>query len=114
MMWMVGFTAAAPDGQDALAKLDGRQLGGQNLSRFRLAEFDALYDRMSALPDGPERLALFEQAKRLAVAYAPYKVHVHRLITDMTHPWLLGYRRPLFWQEFWQYIDIDDSRRPGR
>ena len=114
MMWMVGSTAAAPDGQGALAKLDGRQLGGQNLSRFKLAEFDALYDRMSALPDGPERLALFEQAKRLAVAYAPYKVHVHRLITDMTQPWLLGYRRPLFWQEFWQYIDIDDSRRPGR
>jgi hypothetical protein len=67
---------------------------------------------MSALPDGPERLALLERAKRIGVAYAPYKVHVHPVVTDMTQPWLLGYRRPLFWQEFWQYIDIDDRRTP--
>ena len=114
MMWMVGSSSASPDGQDALARLNGPQSGGQNMARFRLAEFDALYDRMSALPDGPERLELLNQAKRLSVAYLPYKVHVHTLLTDMTHPWLLGFRRPLFWQEFWQYIDIDDSQRGAR
>ncbi len=112
MMWRVGSSSASPDGQDALAKIDSRQVGGQNLSRFKLPELDALYDRMSALPDGPERTALLERSKRIGVAYAPYKVHVHPVITDMTQPWLLGFRRPLFWQEFWQYIDIDDSRRP--
>jgi ABC-type transport system substrate-binding protein len=114
MMWQVGYSSAGPDGHNALARLDGRQAGGQNLSRFKRPEFDALYDRMSALPDGPERLALFEQAKRLSVAYAPYKVRLHLILTDMTQPWLLGYRRPLFWQEFWQYIDIDDSQRAAR
>jgi ABC-type transport system substrate-binding protein len=114
MMWMVGSSAAAPDGQSALAKLDSRQVGGQNLARFKWPEFDALYDRLSALEDGPQRLALFDEAKRLAVAYVPYKLHVHPLVTDMAHPWLLGYRRPLFWQEFWQYIDIDDSKRVAR
>ena len=25
----------------------------------------------------------------------------------MMHPWLIGYRRPLFWQEWWHYVDID-------
>ncbi len=112
MLWRVGSSSASPDGQDALAKIDSRQLGGQNLARFKLPELDALYDRMSAMPDGPEREALLERSKRIGVAYAPYKVHVHPVITDMTQPWLLGFRRPLFWQEFWQYIDIDDSRRP--
>ena len=114
MMWQLGYSSAGPDGHNALARLDGRQAGGQNLSRFKRPEFDALYDRMSALPDGPERLALFEQAKRLSVAYAPYKVRLHLILTDMTQPRLLGYRRPLFWQEFWQYIDIDDSQRGAR
>jgi ABC-type transport system substrate-binding protein len=113
MMWRVGSSAASPDGQDALAKIDSRQLGGQNLARFKLPEIDVLYDRMSALPDGPEREALLERSKRIGVAYAPYKVHVHPVLTDLTQPWLLGFRRPLFWQEFWQYIDIDDSRRPA-
>jgi ABC-type transport system substrate-binding protein len=111
MMWMVGSSSAAPDGQGALARLDGRQAGGQNLARFKRPEFDALYDRLSALPDGAERMALFDAAKRLAVAYAPYKLHVHPIVTDLAHPWLLGYRRPLFWQDFWQYVDIDPSLR---
>ena len=114
MMWMVGSSSAAPDGQGALARLDGRQAGGQNLARFRRPVFDALYDRMLALPDGPQRLALFDEAKRLAVAYAPYKLHVHPIVTDLCHPWLLGYRRPLFWQDYWQYVDIDETKRVAR
>jgi hypothetical protein len=46
------------------------------------------------------------------VAYAPYKVHVHRLLTDIEQPWMTGYRRPVFWLDFWQYIDIDPARQP--
>ena len=26
-------------------------------------------------------------------------------------PWLIGYRRPLFWLESWMYLDIDTARR---
>ena len=63
----------------------GPQVGGQNLARFKLAAFDALYDRMSRLPDGPERGA-FRQAKLLAVAYMPYKVNTHRVSNDLVHP----------------------------
>ncbi len=112
-MWGVGSLASDPDGQGALERLHSKQAGGGNLARFRLPAFDAIYDRMSVLPDGPERLALFAQAKRLATAYAPYKPHVHRYINDMAHPWVVGYRRPLFWQDFWQYIDIDPALRPA-
>jgi hypothetical protein len=67
---------------------------------------------MKVLPDGPERNALFTQAKMLIDAYAPYKYHVHRIVTDLSQPWLVGYRRPLFWQEFWQYVDIDTAKLP--
>jgi ABC-type transport system substrate-binding protein len=109
MLWMVGSTAAAPDGQGALARLHGPQAGGQNLARFSLPEFDALYTRMSALPDGPEREALFLRAKLLSVAYMPYKIHVHRIVTDMAHPRVVGYRRPVFWNDLWHYIDIEPA-----
>ena len=37
----------------------------------------------------------------------PYKPHVHRIYTDLAQPWVIGYRRPLFWQDWWQYVDID-------
>jgi ABC-type transport system substrate-binding protein len=114
MMWTVGGSAASPDGQSSLARYNSAQIGGQNLARFKLPTFDEIFKRMQALPDGPERDALFLEAKRYAVAYMPYKVHVHLVVTDLTQPWLLGYKRPLFWLDFWQYVDIDEAKRPVR
>jgi ABC-type transport system substrate-binding protein len=113
-MWPVGSLAAQPDGQGALQRYYGPASGTQNLPRFKNARFDAIYDRMQALPDGPEREALFREAKRLAVTYMAYKVNVHRLLTDIEQPWMSGYRRPLFWQDFWQFVDIDPAKQPVR
>ncbi|MDP3084709.1 MAG: ABC transporter substrate-binding protein, partial [Rubrivivax sp.] len=111
MMWGVGSLASQSDGIDSLARLYGPQAGQQNLARFSLPAFDAIYERLQLIPDGPEREALFEQAKRIGVAYAPYKVHVHRYVADMIQPWIEGYRRPLFWQEWWHMVDVDLARR---
>ena len=66
--------------------------GNDNLARFQLDAFDRLYDRAQVLPDGPEREALFREAQRIAVAYMPYKIHVHRIHTDLTPP--VGVRLP--------------------
>ena len=113
-MWSVGSYADAPDAIGAFARYDSRQIGGQNMARFNLPAFDALYDRLQQIADGPERKALFEQAVKLAIAYMPYKYTLNRLATDMVYPQLVGYRRPVFWLDWWQYVDIDDSLRPAR
>jgi ABC-type transport system substrate-binding protein len=112
-MWSVGSSADAPDAIGALARYDSRQIGGQNMARFKMPAFDSLYDRLQALPDGPERNALFRQAENLALAYMPYKFKLNRLSTDMTYPQLIGYRHPVFWNDWWQYVDIDNSLRPN-
>lgn len=108
-IWHVGNVAASPDSQGQLQRFDGRQVGGQNMARFKRPEFDALYDKLSALPDGPERLALFREANRIALAWMPYKARFHTIVTDMAHPAVIGYRRPLFWQEWWHFVDVDRS-----
>jgi len=113
-MWPVSSSATSSDGQEALQRLYGPASGTQNLPRFKNARFDALYDRMQALPDGPEREALFKEAKRIAVTYMAWKVHAHRIVTDMEQPWMSGYRRPLFWQDFWQFVDVDPGKQPVR
>ncbi len=113
-MWAVGSSAAAPDAIGAMARYDSRQIGGQNMARFKLPAFDALYDRLQVLPDGPERAAVFREAENLALAYMPYKFKLNRVATDMTYPQVVGYRRPVFWQEWWHYVDIDESLRPAR
>ena len=110
-MWGVGSSASGGDGQGMLTRYFGPQGGNQNLSRFKLKAFDELHDKLTVLPDGPERLAVFEQAKKLAIAYAPYKLHAHRFVADMMHPMVVGYRRPLFWNEWWHMVDADPALR---
>jgi ABC-type transport system substrate-binding protein len=109
-LWYLGSTAAYPDGIGMLQRLYGPQAGEQNYSRFRYAPFDRLYEKAQVLPDGPERDALFHEAKRIQVAFMPMKVHVHRIVNDMAHPWVIGYRRQLFWVDLFQNLDIDLAR----
>ncbi len=111
MMWGLGSSATSPDGQGTFQRYDGPQSGGQNLARFKLPEFDAVYARMDQIGDGPEREALFLKAKKLAIAYMPYKPTVHRISTDMWHPWVIGFRRPPFHNEWWHQVDIDLQRK---
>jgi ABC-type transport system substrate-binding protein len=114
MMWMLGVSSAGPDGQDALATMYGPLAGSPNRARFKLDEFDRLYERALVLPDGPERAALLRQAQRIAVAYMPYKIHVHRIHTDLAYPWVYGFRRPLFPGEWWHMVDVDPALRAQR
>ncbi|RQO60655.1 bicyclomycin resistance protein [Paucibacter sp. KBW04] len=110
-IWSLGSSASSPDGQDALGFFYSPRIGGQNYARFNLPAMDKLYEQANSMPDGPEREAVFRDAKRLGVAYAPYRARGHRLITDIAQPWLIGYRRPQFAQDWWQYVDIDNSRK---
>jgi len=106
MSWFVNSSASQFDGQSGLGMMFGPKIGGDNMARFKSTEFDALYLKMQAMPDGPERWELFRQAQRIGIVYAPYKCHVHRYVTDMASTEVHGYRRPPFWNEWWQYVDI--------
>jgi ABC-type transport system substrate-binding protein len=109
MMWGVGWSANAPDGDTFLALGFGPNKGQANHARFDLPAFNEVYRQQRVLPDGPERAELMLQAKKLMVAYMPYKVHVHRIWTDLAHPWVLGYHRNVFVREFWKYVDVDPA-----
>ena len=37
----------------------------------------------------------------------PYKFVLNRVSLDMTQKRLIGYRRPVFWQDWWHYVDIE-------
>ncbi len=113
MMWRVGSSASVTDGQEVLARLYGPQSSQANLARFKLPAFDALYDQTLNMPDGPERNALLQQAAKLAIAYAPYKVYLFQYADVLAQPWLQGYRRPLFWNHWWHMVDVDMRQRPA-
>ena len=110
-MWSLGSTSTTPDAQGAFNYMYGPAIGSGNLARFKLPAFDAVFKRMSVLPDGPERKALFIEASNLVTAYMPYRVHAHRVYTDLNHPWLTGYRQNLFRNECWQFVEVDGAMR---
>lgn len=110
-LWDVASLSSSPDGQTSLERMYGPSSGGANLARFRLQAFDEIYERLLVMPDGPERLAAFDAAKRLGVVWMPYKIHGHRLVTDIAAPSVVGYRRPLLWVNFWESIDIVEPPR---
>ena len=112
MMWGVSWGAEEPDAQSHLNLGYGPNKGQANHARFDLPAFNALFRQQAVLPDGPERLALIRQAQRLLVAYMPYKVHVHRIWTDLNHPWVVGYHRNIFVRDFFKYLDVDAARAP--
>jgi ABC-type transport system substrate-binding protein len=112
-MWGVAWSTG-PDAEDFLVLAYGPNKGQANHARFDLPAFNALFERQRVLPDGPERQALIDQAKRLTVAYMPYKAHAHRIWTDMAQPWVKGYHRNIFVREFWKYVDVDMNDRAAR
>jgi ABC-type transport system substrate-binding protein len=107
MMWGFAWQAGQPDSDLFFSLAYGPNLGSSNDARFGLQAYDALYAQQRRLPDGPERLALLREASRLLVAYMPYKFIAHRIQLDLSQPWVLGFRRPLFTTRLWAYLDID-------
>jgi ABC-type transport system substrate-binding protein len=110
-MWSYGLSATSPDSAVVLQQGYGQSLGEQNLSRFKNARYDELYRKQLVMPDGPERDAVIRECVRILVAYMPIKTSVHRIGTDMWHPWMVGYKRHPFSREFWRYIDIEPAKQ---
>ena len=54
-MWFLGNISTTTEGFGFLGLLYGGNAGFSNLARFKLPEFDRLYEQARAMPDGPER-----------------------------------------------------------
>jgi ABC-type transport system substrate-binding protein len=105
-MWGMGW-GGSPDGSDLLALAYGPAKGEANHARFDLPAYNRVFEEQRPMPDGPEREAVFLEAKKLLAAYMPYKVHVHRFFTDLVQPWVIGYHHNTFIRSAWRYVDID-------
>ena len=106
-MWGLGWTAAIPDADAFFVMLYGPNGGQANHARFSVPEFDKLYQQAKRLPDGPERNAIYREMNRLFLVYSPWRLGVHRIITDLSQPWTTGFSRHPVMRGFWKYIDID-------
>ncbi len=96
-----------PDAQNFLQLLYGPNSGQSNDAFFRLADYDRLYERSQALPAGPQRNALYREMLRLMLAYAPWRLGVHRIFNHLQYPWVKGYKKhPILYTNF-KWLDLD-------
>ena len=96
-----------PDAQNFLQLFYGPNTDQSNESRFKLAEFDRLYEKSLTVPDSPERNAVYREMNRLLLAYAPARLGVHRVYNHLQYPWVKGYKKhPILYTNF-KYLDLD-------
>ncbi|HXZ49293.1 MAG TPA: ABC transporter substrate-binding protein [Usitatibacter sp.] len=96
-----------PDAQNFLQLLYGPNTDQSNEARFRLPEYDRLYERSLGYPDGPERNRLYREMTRLVFAYAPWRLGVTRIFHHLQYPWVKGYKKhPILYTNF-RWLDVD-------
>jgi peptide/nickel transport system substrate-binding protein len=96
-----------PDAQNFLQLLYGPNTNQSNEARFKLPEYDRLYEKSLTVPDGPERNRLYREMNRLLLVYAPWRLGVHRIFNHLQYPWVKAYKKhPILYTNF-KYLDLD-------
>ncbi len=112
-MFTLGNINTTPEGFGFLGLLYGPNGGFSNLARFRLPEYDKLYQQARAMPDGAERNKLMQKMSELVTVYAPWNMSVYRYENVVVQPWVVGYKYNPFIAHPWMYFDVDNERRRG-
>ena len=107
MMWGLGWISGVPDGDSFYSYLVSRNIGTSNDARLRLPEYDRLYDEAHALPDGPQRNALFRKLNELIASYAPWILADYPYRNDLSQPWLKGFKPNPFQRWQWAYYAVE-------
>jgi peptide/nickel transport system substrate-binding protein len=93
----------------------GPYAGAGNLSRFRNAEYDALYDRSRRTADAAERNKLYDAMTKIVSAQAPWCINAYRVSNTVVAPQIRGYRKNVhYFLTPWEYLDIDTGARGTR
>jgi oligopeptide transport system substrate-binding protein len=106
-MWPVGWITTYGEGDAFMQIMYGKNVGQSNLGRFVNAEYDELYRASLRLRDGPERDAIYRKMATILAAYTPWDIGVYRYTNTLVRPWVVGYKRHVYFEHPWKYLDID-------
>lgn len=95
-----------PDGENFMQLLYGPNTHKSNNGCGRFADIDALYDKSTKLPPGPERDRLYLQITRLAEYYGVWKINYSRYRNVLASHQVVGYKKHPILNQEWQYVDL--------
>jgi ABC-type transport system substrate-binding protein len=110
-----GWFADYPDPEDYLFLLTTSQgkvkFDGENASNYSNPAYDKLYDRMKALPDGPERRALIDQMVQIVRQDAPWSFGIFPGSTGVYQQWLRNAKPSGVLNDRIRYLRVDGALR---
>jgi peptide/nickel transport system substrate-binding protein len=113
-MWRVGWINLYAEGDAFVQLLYGPNIGQTNYARFSLPEYDELYRASRRLPDGAERNRIYRRMSEIVAAYNPWWLGTYTIENTLLQPWLLGYKKHVYWEHPWKYLDVDGARQAAR
>jgi oligopeptide transport system substrate-binding protein len=85
----------------------GPYAGAGNLSRFRNAEYDALYEKSRRTADYKERGKIYEAMTKIVSAQSPWCINAYRISSTVVAPHIRGYRKNVhYFVTPWEYLDV--------
>ena len=103
-----GFGWSGDIADDYMRIFYGPNAGASNLSRFRNADYDALFEKSHRTPDAAERSKLYEAMTKIVAAQAPWCPEAYRISNTVVAPQIRGYRKNAhYFVTPWEYLDLD-------
>ena len=112
-MWPVGWITTYGEGDAFMQLLYSGNIGQSNYARFVNAEYDDLYRQSKRIPDGPERNAIYRKMAGIIAAYNPWDLGVYRFENTLVRPWVQGYKKNVYNEHPWLYLDVDLGAAEG-
>ncbi|MCB1956975.1 MAG: ABC transporter substrate-binding protein [Rhodocyclaceae bacterium] len=113
-----GWNADYPDPENFLFLLHGAQgkvaSQGENAANYRNAEFDALFERMKAMPDSPERQQIIDRMIAILQHDAPWNWGFYEVVYSLQHDWIQNRKPGKIVRNTLKYQNIDGARRAAR
>ena len=103
--WSLGWTRSS-EAEFVMKLLYSKTIGQNNYACFENAEYDAYFDQLKRLPDGPERTRVLHNMYRLMEVNGVLGLSSTGIATRLSHQRLEGFRKhPLILGD-WIYYDI--------
>ena len=117
-LFMVGWSADYPDPENFMFLLHGPQSRaknqGENASNYANPEFDALFERMRNMPNGPERQRIIDRMNEIFRHDAPWIGGFHPKNFGLFHGWLGNAKVNEISGNNLKYLRVDASTREAR
>ncbi len=114
-LFLWGWNADYPDPENFLFLLYGpnskARHGGENAANYANPEFDALFERMKNMDDGPERQALIDEMVDIVRRDGPWLWGLHPKRFTLYHAWYKNTKPNLMAHDTLKYLRIDPELR---